>query len=270
MSAVHSFSLTVTVEHQLLFTYKHTPPSCCLPVSVQTKGWWKAGGKAVNAVCVETVQTYRYLGLELDDSLYWSHNIDTLYKKGQSRLYLLRRLGSFNVCQKLLQMFYQTVISSVLSPRCGVLGRQHQEEGRHTAGQTGEEGRISGWCWTGLTDICSWEKDPQQDVVHHGQCPPPSAPDHHQAEELFQWQAAVPVLLHWQTQEVICSSGCQALQLLSGQDLSHNSNNPTTAYESLRHLHILLCTTLYVHYCCCLTPLYSIAVYHCLHSTIIS
>lgn len=30
--------------------------------------------------------------------------------------------------------------------RCGVLGRQHQEERRNTAGQTGEEGRISGWC----------------------------------------------------------------------------------------------------------------------------
>ncbi|KAI4895043.1 hypothetical protein NFI96_016161 [Prochilodus magdalenae] len=33
---------------------------------------------------------------------------------GQSRLYFLRRLGSFNVCRKLLQMFYQTVVSSCL------------------------------------------------------------------------------------------------------------------------------------------------------------
>ncbi len=33
---------------------------------------------------------------------------------GQSRLYFLRRLVSFNTCKKLLQMFYQPVAASVI------------------------------------------------------------------------------------------------------------------------------------------------------------
>ena len=53
-------------------------------------------------------------GLQLDDKLDWTANTDTLHKKGQSRLYFLRRLGSFNICKKLLQMFYQSVVASVL------------------------------------------------------------------------------------------------------------------------------------------------------------
>lgn len=63
---------------------------------------------------VEVVRTYRYLGLQLDNKLDWSFNTETLYKKAQSRLYFLRRLGSFKICQKLLLMFYQSVVASVL------------------------------------------------------------------------------------------------------------------------------------------------------------
>ncbi|KAI4890219.1 hypothetical protein NFI96_031093 [Prochilodus magdalenae] len=63
---------------------------------------------------VVMVKTYRYLGLHLDERLDWSANTDILYRKGQSRLYFLRRLGSFNICRKLLQMFYQTVVASCL------------------------------------------------------------------------------------------------------------------------------------------------------------
>ncbi|KAI4885627.1 hypothetical protein NFI96_005524 [Prochilodus magdalenae] len=68
----------------------------------------------IEGVEVEMVRTYRYLRLHLDERLDWSANTDILYRKGQSRLYFLRRLGSFNICRKLLQMFYQTVVSSCL------------------------------------------------------------------------------------------------------------------------------------------------------------
>ena len=50
----------------------------------------------------------------MDNKLYWSANVDAIYKKGQSRLYFLRRLRSFNVCNKLLRMFYQSVVASIL------------------------------------------------------------------------------------------------------------------------------------------------------------
>ncbi|KAG5276526.1 hypothetical protein AALO_G00106690 [Alosa alosa] len=68
----------------------------------------------IDGVNVEVVSTYKYLGLHLDNKLDWSANTDALYKKGQSRLYFLRRLRSFNVCSKLLRMFYQSVVASVL------------------------------------------------------------------------------------------------------------------------------------------------------------
>ena len=54
---------------------------------------------------MEVVNTYKYLGVHLDNKLDWSANTDALYKKGQSWLYFLRRLGSFNVGNKLLSMF---------------------------------------------------------------------------------------------------------------------------------------------------------------------
>ncbi|KAI4892522.1 hypothetical protein NFI96_005753 [Prochilodus magdalenae] len=54
------------------------------------------------------------LGVHLDERLDWSVNTDIVYKKAQSRLYFLRRLGSFRICQKLLLMFYQSVVASVL------------------------------------------------------------------------------------------------------------------------------------------------------------
>ncbi|XP_051791640.1 uncharacterized protein LOC127530035 [Erpetoichthys calabaricus] len=64
--------------------------------------------------CVQMVQTYKYLGVQLDDKLDWTANTDALCKKGQSPLYFLRRLASFNICNKMLQMFYQTVVASAL------------------------------------------------------------------------------------------------------------------------------------------------------------
>ncbi|KAL6470652.1 hypothetical protein MHYP_G00217710 [Metynnis hypsauchen] len=69
---------------------------------------------SIEGVEVERVMIYKYLGLQLDDRLDWSAHADILYRKGQSRLYFLRRLRSFNICRKLLQMFYQTMVASCL------------------------------------------------------------------------------------------------------------------------------------------------------------
>ncbi|KAK3525722.1 hypothetical protein QTP70_006741 [Hemibagrus guttatus] len=68
----------------------------------------------INGDCVEFVKTYKYLGVQLDDRMDWTANTNALCRRGQSRLYFLRRLASFNICRKLLQMFYQTVVASAL------------------------------------------------------------------------------------------------------------------------------------------------------------
>ncbi|KAI4898558.1 hypothetical protein NFI96_004317 [Prochilodus magdalenae] len=63
---------------------------------------------------VEVVGTYKYLGVHLDNKLDWSSNTSAVFKRGQSRLYFLRKLRSFGVCTKLLWTFYQSVVASAI------------------------------------------------------------------------------------------------------------------------------------------------------------
>ena len=60
---------------------------------------------------VDIVDSYKFLGVH--NKLDWK-NTYALYKKGQTRLYFLRRLRSFNVCSTMLQMFYDSVVFSVI------------------------------------------------------------------------------------------------------------------------------------------------------------
>lgn len=69
---------------------------------------------AIQVSEVEMVSSHRYLGVQLDDKLDWKSHLETVYKKGQSRLYFLRRLRSFNICRPLLCNVYQTVVASAL------------------------------------------------------------------------------------------------------------------------------------------------------------
>ena len=64
---------------------------------------------------VEIVSTYKYLGVVIDNKLNWGQHIDKVFKKTQSRLFFLRKLRSYNVCNRMLLMFYQTVVSSVMT-----------------------------------------------------------------------------------------------------------------------------------------------------------
>ena len=63
---------------------------------------------------VEFVSSHRYLGVQLDNKLDWQIHVGTVCKKGQSRLYFLRRLRSFNICQPLLHTVYHSVVASAL------------------------------------------------------------------------------------------------------------------------------------------------------------
>ena len=56
----------------------------------------------------------RVSSLKTMNKLDWSDNTEALYHKGQSGLFFLRRLRSFNVCTRLLRLFYQTVVASAI------------------------------------------------------------------------------------------------------------------------------------------------------------
>nr|AAA83744.1 orf2 [Batrachocottus baicalensis] len=72
---------------------KRSPP---LPLSIQ-------------GLDIEMVTSYKYLGVHLNNKLDWSDHAHALYKKGQSRLFLLRRLRSFGVQGALLKTFFDSV-----------------------------------------------------------------------------------------------------------------------------------------------------------------
>ena len=85
--------------------------------------WWILGDLKCQSVCIEeeeivTMQSYKYLGVVLDNKLEykleWSANIDTVYRKGQSCLFLLKWFRSFSFCSYLLCMFYHTFIESAV------------------------------------------------------------------------------------------------------------------------------------------------------------
>ncbi|TWW63624.1 hypothetical protein D4764_03G0006320 [Takifugu flavidus] len=63
---------------------------------------------------VDVVESYKYLGVHLNNNLDWSHNTDALVKKGNSRLFLLRRVRSFGVQGPLLRTFYDSVVGSAI------------------------------------------------------------------------------------------------------------------------------------------------------------
>ena len=69
----------------------------------------------LNGQTVEQVEAFRYLGTDMDTHLSFSQHTDSVYKKAQQRLFLLRKLRSFDVKQDILTAVYKSLIESVLT-----------------------------------------------------------------------------------------------------------------------------------------------------------
>ena len=63
---------------------------------------------------MDIVEDYKYLKVHIDNKLARAKNTETLYRKGQSHLYFLRRLRSFNICMTMLRIFYESVVGSAI------------------------------------------------------------------------------------------------------------------------------------------------------------
>ena len=64
---------------------------------------------------VEIVSSFKYLGTVVDQNFSFNENVDLMYKKAQQRLYLLRKLRSFNVSTDILQTVYRSLVESVIT-----------------------------------------------------------------------------------------------------------------------------------------------------------
>ena len=59
---------------------------------------------------IEIVHSYKYLGTIIDDKLRWDENTTNLYKKGQQRLYFLRKLNALHVDRNILSLFHDSFV----------------------------------------------------------------------------------------------------------------------------------------------------------------
>lgn len=120
------------------------------------------------------VEEYKYLGVTVDSQLKWKANSTAVYKKGCSRLYFLRKLRSFNVCSKMLEILYQCVIASTLFSSVVCWGSSI------TASDTGrlnklirKAGSVIG-CRQETFEPVVERRALNKLVIHHGQPGPPS------------------------------------------------------------------------------------------------
>ena len=68
----------------------------------------------INGEKVEQVENYKYLGVTIDNQLNWKCHSNLVYKKLNSRLHFLRRLKYFHIDNKLLVLFYQSILQSII------------------------------------------------------------------------------------------------------------------------------------------------------------
>ena len=64
---------------------------------------------------VESMKTFKYLGTVLDSNLSFTTHADTVCKKANQRMYLIRKLKTFDVDKKMLEMIYSSLVESILT-----------------------------------------------------------------------------------------------------------------------------------------------------------
>ena len=63
---------------------------------------------------IHQVTSYKYLGVFIDCSLTWHVHVENLCTRLQQRMYFLRRLRLYGVNSKLLFLFFQMILESVI------------------------------------------------------------------------------------------------------------------------------------------------------------
>ena len=68
------------------------------------------GGTLVNSV-----KSYKFLGITISQDLKWELNIMALLKKAQQRLFFLRQLRKYRLSRAMMTQFYTAIIESILT-----------------------------------------------------------------------------------------------------------------------------------------------------------
>ena len=61
------------------------------------------------------MKTFKYLGTVLDSNHSFTTHVDTVCKKANQRMHLIRKLKTFDVDKKMLEMIYRSLVESILT-----------------------------------------------------------------------------------------------------------------------------------------------------------
>ena len=67
---------------------------------------------------VETCNQFKYIGVVIDDQLFWSYHSDLVVSKCKQKHFFLRLLKSFNIKSTVLYRFYTSLTESVINYNC--------------------------------------------------------------------------------------------------------------------------------------------------------
>lgn len=68
----------------------------------------------IHGHAIAQVDSYRYLGIHMDNKLVWKVHVDAVCSRVQQRLHFLRRLRTFGVNREVQLLFYHAVVESLL------------------------------------------------------------------------------------------------------------------------------------------------------------
>ena len=68
----------------------------------------------INNTSVALIQSYKYLGVTIQENLKWNEHVEVQEKKANKRMYHVRRLKKQTIDSKIICLFYNSVVSSVL------------------------------------------------------------------------------------------------------------------------------------------------------------
>ena len=95
--------LNITKTKELCLESKRaTDPSLLRPVQISSEN-------------IEQVNSFKYLGLIIDENLTFTDHVNATVNKSNQRLHILRKLRSFNVSSHVLSMVYNSIIQSILT-----------------------------------------------------------------------------------------------------------------------------------------------------------
>ena len=97
----HNLLLNISKTKELIFDFR-TKKEPLMPLEIKGQ-------------TVDQVDSYKYLGVTIDNKLSWDEHASLTYKKVNKRMFFLRKLKNFSIDKVLISLFYKAAIQSIIT-----------------------------------------------------------------------------------------------------------------------------------------------------------